>query len=916
MLLVLVAILTTGCGAGNFYSGTGSNPTTPILSLSATSLNLGSVGLTASSTTQTLTVTNTGTAALTISNISITGDFSQTNSACSASIAVNATCTISVTFTPTALGTRTGTLTLTSNGTGSPQTVSLTGTGTATVLSLSPTSLAFPSTISGLSSPAQTVTVTNNSSAAVTISTIATTGDFSQQSFGCIGNLAASTTCQILVIFNPTATGTRTGSLTITTSSPSGTQSIALSGTATSAVPILSLSATALTFGTITTGMSSAPQMITATNLGSLALNLSSIAVSGDFTQTSGGCAASLAPRASCQIFVTFSPTATGTRTGTLSVPNNTSAGTQTVSLTGTGAAPVTFAGPSFQVTSQAGIKPIAGASVQLYAAGTSGNGSAPAALLPVALTSSASGAVTVAAGYVCPAANSPLYVVSRGGTVNGATGPNANITLMTAIGACNGITAGAKFVADEATTVAAVEALVQFYSVGGSIGATASNLTGLTNAFATAATLADPVAGTSPGSTLPSNAGSPAARVNSLANLLNECVVSAPTCSALYTSTAQGTTLATNTLDAAYYLAKSPTSNVAALYSQSVVSTAYTPALAKAPTDWTMFITYSGGGMDSPAGIGVDSTGSVWVSNYFNSASKFSPIGTPVFANGITGAGLYNSYGLALDLSDNAWIPNEQPFTSAGIGSVSELSPAGTSLAGNGFINGGMNYPLSVAIDPNGTVWVVDYGNSHLTLLNSSGTPISGTSGYTTPLFAFPVAVAVDANHFGWIVNQSSNYLTRVAPDGSSFTNYNCCNLASGIALDQFDNAWVANYFGNTVSLVTNAGAVVSGSYSGNGSINHPQGIAVDGGGSMWVANYRAAYLTELSGATSSSPGTALSPAAGIGADADLLEAYAIALDASGSIWVTNQGNNTITKLIGLAVPVKTPLSGLPQLP
>ena len=266
--------------------------------------------------------------------------------------------------------------------------------------------------------------------------------------------------------------------------------------------------------------------------------------------------------------------------------------------------------------------------------------------------------------------------------------------------------------------------------------------------------------------------------------------------------------------------------------------------------------------------------------------------------------------------MNDNAWIPNEQPFTSTGIGSVSELSSSGTSLAGNGYQNGGMNYPISVAIDPNGTVWVVDYGNSHVTLLNSVGTPLSGTTGYTTPLFAFPVAVAVDANHFGWIVNQSSNNVTKVAPDGSSFTNYNCCDLASGIAIDQGNNIWVANYFGDSVSLLTNSGSVIASNYTANGSVYHPQGIAVDGGGSVWVANYRAPYLSKLAGSTAAVPGAALSPATGIGADAALLEAYAIAIDASGNLWVSNQGNSTITKFLGLAVPVKTPLSALPQLP
>jgi streptogramin lyase len=330
------------------------------------------------------------------------------------------------------------------------------------------------------------------------------------------------------------------------------------------------------------------------------------------------------------------------------------------------------------------------------------------------------------------------------------------------------------------------------------------------------------------------------------------------------------------------------------------------------------MFLEFNGGAMNNPSGLGVDSTGSVWVASYFYVASKFSPIGAAIFPSGLGGSGLNNSYGLAIDTGDNVWIPNEQPFTAAGIGSVTEFNSAGTTAlsGGSGYLNGGLDYPLSVAIDPNGTVWVVDYGNAHVTLLNSSGTPLSGTSGYTTPLFAFPVAVAIDANHFGWIVNQSSNNLTKVAPDGSSFTNYSCCDRASGIAIDQGDNIWVADYFGDEVSLVTNSGTVVSSNLTGGGSIYHPQCIAIDGAGTAWVGNYRAAYLTELAGATTTNPGSSLSPAVGVGADAGLLEAYAIAIDASGNIWVSNQGNNTVTKFIGLAVPVKTPLSGLPQLP
>jgi hypothetical protein len=63
------------------------------------------------------------------------------------------------------------------------------------------------------------------------------------------------------------------------------------------------------------------------------------------------------------------------------------------------------------------------------------------------------------------------------------------------------------------------------------------------------------------------------------------------------------------------------------------------------------------------------------------------------------------------------------------------------------------------------------------------------------------------------------------------------------------------------------------------------------------------------------------MSPAAGFGADASLIAPSALAIDASGNVWVSNQGQNatkqfTITEFLGAATPVKTPVIGPPQLP
>jgi streptogramin lyase len=583
---------------------------------------------------------------------------------------------------------------------------------------------------------------------------------------------------------------------------------------------------------------------------------------------------------------------------------------------------PPGFPGASFSGKVMAGTQPIVGASIQLYAAGITGNGSAGTSLLATTLTTDANGAFTVPASYSCTAATSQLYVVARGGSVGGSSA-NTAITLATAIGTCNQITTSSQFVINEVTTAATVWALDQFLTAGANLGAAATNSKGLANAVATVANLANITAGSSPGAAFPANGASPAAKINTLANLLNTCTAAAtPTpCSQLFASTTpSGGSAPSNTLDAALNLVRNPGSNVGALYTQGTTSSAFTPALTAAPADWTLFISYTGGGMNSPSSLGVDSMGNVWVASYFSAATEFSPTGTPLFPNGITSGGLSESYGLAVDAQDNVWITNEaSPSTVNGsLGSVSVFSSSGQPVSGaTGYAAGGLNYPVAVAIDTNADAWVVDFGNSHVTLLSSTGAPLSGAAGYTTDSFAFPIAVAVDGNHNAWIGDQNDAVITRVSSDGTQFLKVSCCDGPNALAIDQLGNVWAANFYGDSVSEISSTGAVLSSGYSDNkASIDHPQGVAIDGSGHVWISNFRGPSITELAGATASSPGQILSPTAGYAPDAKLLEAYGIVIDASGNLWVTSFGDNILTEFIGVATPVKTPRIGLPQTP
>jgi hypothetical protein len=99
------------------------------------------------------------------------------------------------------------------------------------------------------------------------------------------------------------------------------------------------VSPSGLTFGSQAEKTQSAPQSFTLTNTAEVAMTQISFSITGDF-QLINNCPTSLAAGASCTVGVTFTPTATGTRTGTVTVHDDWGGSTtnpQTVTLTGTG---------------------------------------------------------------------------------------------------------------------------------------------------------------------------------------------------------------------------------------------------------------------------------------------------------------------------------------------------------------------------------------------------------------------------------------------------------------------------------------------------------------------------------------------------------------------------------------------------
>jgi HYDIN/CFA65/VesB family protein/centrosomal CEP192-like protein/beta-propeller repeat-containing protein len=131
--------------------------------------------------------------------------------------------------------------------------------------------------------------------------------------------------------------------LQVVNPAPGGGSSAVVNYTIGPSIPIASFLQTVLDFGSVEAGQTSPSQEVFLTNMGAGVLHISSVTASGDYTVTST-CGTALGAHGLCRIFVTFTPSASGTRTGTLSVNDDSGNTPQTISLTGVGISPLAIA--------------------------------------------------------------------------------------------------------------------------------------------------------------------------------------------------------------------------------------------------------------------------------------------------------------------------------------------------------------------------------------------------------------------------------------------------------------------------------------------------------------------------------------------------------------------------------------------
>jgi hypothetical protein len=265
------------------------------------------------------------------------------------------------------------------------------------------------------------------------------------------------------------------------------------------------------------------------------------------------------------------------------------------------------------------GQQPVSGGLIQLYAVGTTGDGSAATPLISAPVTTSdgtgttdsnanagnanntlPTGSFTITGDYTCPSASSEVYLVSTGGNAGMGSGTNANLTLITALGQCGSLSSSTYVVLNELTTVSTIAALLNFMTSYQNVGSDSSDSSLLQTAFSVVNEYTNVANGTAPGPALPTGYSVSSISLQTLGDIVASCVNSAggvagdsSPCGQLFNlATISNSPAPTDTVGAIIGILSQPTANVAQIFALLPANGPFQPTLSTAPANWELPIT------------------------------------------------------------------------------------------------------------------------------------------------------------------------------------------------------------------------------------------------------------------------------------------------------------------------------------
>ena len=379
---------------------------------------------------------------------------------------------------------------------------------------------------------------------------------------------------------------------------------------------------------------------------------------------------------------------------------------------------------------------------------------------------------------------------------------------------------------------------------------------------------------------------------------------------------------------------------------------------------------TGSAANFNNPIGLAVDGSGNVYVTDtYSDDVRKITAGGVVTTFAGTAGlsgttdgtgtSGLFhNPEGVGLDSSGNLYV------TDSGNSTIRKITTAGvvSTVAGTAGIRGSadgtgtaaqFSFPTGLSVDSAGNLYVADYGNNTIRKVTSAGvvTTLAGApsnAGWadgtgSAAQFASPSGLTADGSGNIYVADAGNCTIRKITPaavvttvagsgaDHSNLTRDGPAILARfngpmGVAVDSAGNLFVADTSNSEIRFITPAGVVSTiaglpgnrGLEDGTGTgaaLNEPEGVAVDSSGVAYVADTfnNAVRKVTSSGIVTTLAGTASSrgSADGTGASARFNSPRGTAVDSAGNVYVADVSNDTIRMITPAGVV--TTLAGYP---
>jgi hypothetical protein len=479
------------------------------------------------------------------------------------------------------------------------------------------------------------------------------------------------------------------------------------------------------------------------------------------------------------------------------------------------------------------------------------------------------------------------------------------------------------------------------------------------------------PISATPTGSTSPVTvtATPEPGKINLLANILASCINTATgatgvanaqtPCDELFTAAVPPTpdttnnnpssyAPATDTLQALFYMLTNPTdgsvANLATIFGLAGgISGPYPSTITTMPTDWTVAINYSsnstcgsqsGAFISSPAELNIDAADNVWITNTQGGTGNLSAIsaaGVPSTCVFLGSAG--SQGGGAVDINGSVWVgagTNVYRYTPSNNGILQFPTPGGIT-------------PLGVTTDGLGNVYFSSTNGTTGSLyqiigLDIHGNPVSAAVPATqisnslgpNPVHLMPDFIGNATQGNIWVASGDSN-VYQVAPStgsgnvGGFVTNTYSTggSNAYGLSINHSNNVFVSDYSAGVITALAPTSTVgVDDPYGiywtfnaiSSAGISKPTALVVDGRSNSWLNNSTDGTSTgsvsevsdQLNGGTTPFP---ISPSTGFQkAQSYLSSGTALAIDQAGNVWVTGNGANFVTEIVGAGVPLFQP--------